>query len=204
MNIWFSSGENYEFLEQIGISSYIPPHGTYKGGPEGFTYHKEGDYWLCPNNKKVTFRKVTTEKGKNLNKKKIYLTRASDCKGCPYKTECSGKTPGKKITITIYKEEYERAIKRVNSPKGQYLKTKRSSTVEPVFGTLTEFMAMRKVNTRGIQQANKVMLMAAIAYNLKKYLNFSKGKALSMAGESLLAFLQKNLVFRLDLNICKA
>jgi hypothetical protein len=200
----YSSGENYEFLEQIGISSYIPPHGTYKGGPEGFAYHKEGDYWLCPNNKKVTFRKVTTEKGKNLNKKKIYLTRASDCKGCPYKTECSGKTPEKKITITIYKEEYERAIARVNSPKGRYLKTKRSSTVEPVFGTLTEFLAMRKVNTRGIHQANKVMLMAAIAYNLKKYLNFNKGKVLSMAGESLLTFLQKILVYRLYLSICKA
>lgn len=27
---------------------------------------------------------------------------------------------------------------------------------------------MRKINTRGIESANKVMLMAAIAYNLKK------------------------------------
>lgn len=199
----YSSGENYEFLEHQSIKSYIPPHGTYKGGPEGFTYHKEGDYWLCPNNKKVTFRKVVTEKGKNRNKHKVYLTRASDCKGCPNKIQCSGKTPEKKITITIYKEEYERAIERVNSPKGRYLKTKRSSTVEPVFGTLTQFLGMRKVNTRGIQQANKVMLMAAIAYNLKKYLNFNKGKVLSMAGESMLTFLRKNLAIWLNLSLCK-
>ena len=39
----YSSGENYALLESSGLESYIPPHGTYKGGPEGFTYHKEGD-----------------------------------------------------------------------------------------------------------------------------------------------------------------
>jgi len=32
----YSSGENYAFLENLGLTSYIPPHGTYKGGPAGF------------------------------------------------------------------------------------------------------------------------------------------------------------------------
>jgi hypothetical protein len=35
---------------------------------------------------------------------------------------------------------------------------------------------MRRVNTRGIEQANKHMLMAALTYNLKKYLNFIRKK----------------------------
>jgi hypothetical protein len=52
----YSSGENYAWLEQHNLKSYIPPHGTYKGGPEGFIYKQEGNYWLCPNDKKVTFR----------------------------------------------------------------------------------------------------------------------------------------------------
>ena len=38
---------------------------------------------------------------------------------------------------------------------------------------------MRKVNTIGIEQANKVMLMAGAAYNLKKYLKFIEKKAVS-------------------------
>jgi hypothetical protein len=54
------------------------------------------------------------------------------------------------------------------------MKKKRQSTVEPVFGTLTQFMGMRKVFTKGIKQANKVMLMFAVAYNLKKYLKFTQ------------------------------
>ena len=60
----YSSGENYAYLEQKGITSYIPPHGTFKGGPEGFKFVEEGNYWLCKNNKRVTFRKDTKEKSR--------------------------------------------------------------------------------------------------------------------------------------------
>ena len=54
------------------------------------------------------------------------------------------------------------------------MKSIRRSTVEPVFGTLMEFQGMRKMNTIGIRQANKNMLMAAVAYNIKKYLKFDR------------------------------
>jgi len=57
---------------------------------------------------------------------------------------------------------------------GRKLKYKRQSRVEPVFGTLTQFPGLRKINTKGIKQANKVMHMAAIACNLKKYLKFDQ------------------------------
>lgn len=181
----YSSGENYAFLERFGLVSYIPPHGTYKGGPEGFTYIKDGDYWLCRNGKKVTFRKVKIEKKNNI-KKKQYFTTTRDCKGCPYRESCIGKCKERRIEITYYREEYERAIARINSKQGRYMKTKRQSTVEPVFGTLTQFLGMRKINTRGIASANKCMLMSAVAYNLKKYLRFEQKLAKSMAQEAAL------------------
>lgn len=167
----YSSGENYAFLEAIGLESYIPPHGTYKGGPEGFVYHKEQDHYVCPQGKTIPFKKVFYE-GHNKNKKKEYRASKYVCLDCPLRRQCLKKSQEKRITITFYKEEYERNNKRVNSKRGRYLKSKRQSTVEPVFGTLTQFMGLRKVNTIGIQQANKVMHMSAIAYNLKKYLKF--------------------------------
>ena len=68
------------------------------------------------------------------------------------------------------------------------MKKKRQSTVEPVLGTLPQFMGLRKVNTKGIKQANKVMHMAAIAYNLKKYLKFITKTAKSGA-RSLVAII---------------
>ena len=53
-------------------------------------------------------------------------------------------------------------------------KSKRMSTVEPVFGTLINFLGMRKVNTPGQAGAHKCMLMAASAFNLKKLLKYAK------------------------------
>jgi hypothetical protein len=64
----------------------------------------------------------------------------------------------------------------------------RSKTVEPVLGTLMNFLNMRRVNTRGIEETNKHVLMAALTYNLKKYLKFITKKATAQV-----AALNKNL-----------
>jgi Transposase DDE domain./Transposase domain (DUF772). len=181
----YSSGENYAFLEKENIISYIPPHGTYKGGPEGFTFCKEENYWLCPQGKKVTFRK---RKMVTNSLQDHYLTKRSDCKNCPIKQKCIGKSFEKRIAITVYKEEYERNNKRVRSKFGKYIKGKRQSTVEPVFGTLTGFMGLRKINTIGIAQANKVMHMSATAYNLKKLMKFMSKTAETMTKQAIVLF----------------
>src|SRR5690554_7188486 len=54
----------------------------------------------------------------------------------------------------------------------RFLTKRRSSTVEPVLGTLMNHHNMKRVNSRGMPQANKHVLMAALTYNLKKYLRF--------------------------------
>ena len=76
------------------------------------------------------------------------------------------------------------------------MKGKRQSTVEPVFGTLTQFMGLRKINTIGLKQANKVMHLAAIAYNLKKYLKFEQKRSKSGAGRlALSTFVENTLAY---------
>ena len=56
------------------------------------------------------------------------------------------------------------------------MKKIRSSTVEPVLGTLINFRGMRRIWTRGLAAANKFMIGAAIAYNLKKWMNYKNPK----------------------------
>jgi len=165
----FSNGENYKYLEGNNIEGYIPPHGTYKGIREGFIYEPENDRWKCTQGKYVTFRKIKYQKGQP---EKHYLTTRSDCKGCPLAKKCIGKSHEKRIRITYYRDEYERAIERITSKKGKIMKKLRQSTVEPVFGTLINFMGMSKISTRGIEQANKVILMAGTAYNLQKLMRY--------------------------------
>lgn len=169
----YSSGENYADMEARNLTAYIPPHGTYKGGPDNFNYQKDGDYYVCPNSKRAVFRKTKTENGTLKNQ---YATRRADCRGCPLKMHCIGKGTEKRFSVIYHREEYERAIARIKSPKGRYMKGRRQATVEPVFGVLTQYLAMRKVMSKGIHNANKQFKMAAIAYNLKKYLKFDLRK----------------------------
>lgn len=193
----YSSGENYAFLEEVGLESYIPPHGTYKGGPDGFTYNKEEDYYECPNGEKIPFKRVFKD-SRTATLKKEYRGTTYQCKECPMRGTCLGKTAKeKKFSVTVYREEYERNAKRITSRLGKYMKGKRQSTVEPVFGTLTQFMGMRKVNTLGLKQANKCMMMAAIAYNLKKYLKFTQKLQKSKAKSLAFAQLIKNMLVEL-------
>ena len=152
----YCSGENYAMLEKEGIEAYIPVHGTYKGGPEGFTYNSQEDVWVCQNGKKAVFKKVKFSAQDSLQRQ--YFTSRSDCRDCPLKESCLGKKQKeKKIDITYYRDEYERAIERLNTRRAKWMKKKRQSTVEPVFGTLINYRGLSKVNTRGIlsQQIRK-------------------------------------------------
>ena len=188
----YSSGDNYAFLEQRGLKSFVPPHGTYKGGPDGFIYNENEDHYLCPQGKTIPFTRVFLD-SRTKTKKKEYRARKHVCLGCPIREQCLGKSAQeKKFSVTYYRAEYERNNKRVNSPQGRYMKGKRQSTVEPVFGTLTQFMGLRKVNTIGLAQANKVMHLSAMAYNLKKYLKFIQKRTKSGVGMVTLSSFAKN------------
>jgi transposase len=189
----YSSGENYAMLEHRNLKSFIPPHGTYKGGPDGFTYVEQADHYLCPQGKVIPFKKVFLD-SRTKTKKKSYRASSKICKGCPLRSTCLGTATEKQFSVTYYREEYERNIARVISPQGRYMKGKRQSTVEPVFGTLTQFMGMRKINTIGIKQANKVMHLSAIAYNLKKYLKFEQKRYKSGAGQLAFRVFVKSVV----------
>ncbi|MCL2041491.1 MAG: transposase [Bacteroidales bacterium] len=106
---------------------------------------------------------------------KQYRSSESVCKNCPLRKECCGeKTKFKKLSHSIHKEYYDRMHKKLTENKtyAQRMSRLRSATVEPVLGTLINFLNMKRVNTRGIELANKHVLMASLTYNLKKYMKF--------------------------------
>lgn len=53
----YSSGTALKALEENDIIGYIPNFGKYKSEREGFTYHHQEDYYNCPQNKKILFKK---------------------------------------------------------------------------------------------------------------------------------------------------
>ncbi len=177
----YSSGEALQALEENNITGYIPNFGQYKPSREGFTYDKQNDRYTCSRGVHLPFKKLTTT---SLGyKMKVYRSSAKDCGPCPLRSACIGKSDFKKIDDSIDKPFYDRMHVRMHSMNRNKIRRLRSSTVEPVLGTLVNYLAMRRVNTRGIKQAAKCILMSAIAYNLKKLLKWEskKVKVLAMA-----------------------
>lgn len=84
---------------------------------------------------------------------------------------------------TINKPCYERMYQKIHSRKGRRMKKIRSATVEPVLGTLLGFCGMRKVYTKGIDLANKHVLLACAAYNIKKWMRFKAIQSIAQAVE---------------------
>ena len=170
----YSSGDALRALEENNIEGYIPNFGQYKASREGFTYDKENDRYICSRGIHLPFKKLATNSlGYQM---KVYRSSAKDCGHCPLRSKCIGKSNYKKIDDTVDKPLYDRMHARLQTNKAKRMKKLRSSTVEPVLGTLVNYLNMRRVNTRGIKQANKCMLMAAVAYNIKKLMKFTTKK----------------------------
>ena len=188
-----------KYLEDKNITGYIPNFGLYKPYHEGFTYYPEGDYYQCSQGVKLPFKGI--QKRSNCDKRvKQYWTLKSDCKNCPLKENCTNKQGIKMIHDTVDKPYYDRMYQKVKSKKGLKMKKIRSATVEPVIGTLLYFRGMKKVYTKGIKLANKHVIMACIAYNLKKLMLFKAinpvAKAMDLSKNTLIsAFIEGIYLF---------
>ena len=170
----YSNGYNYQFLEKRKITGWIPVFGKFRPQLDGFDYNKETDSYTCPNGKKLPFRSLEySTEGKPL---KAYWTTRSDCATCPLKQKCIPKAGTKRIVKTIYEEEYQRAHFRQQTTAGKRMKGLRQGTVEPVFGSLTQYYGLNKIPVLGIDGAHKTMLMAAIAFNIRKYMKYNPKK----------------------------
>lgn len=175
----YSSADALKAAEQRQIVAYIPNCGQYKSHREGFTYEQEGDYYQCRQGAKLVFRRVRSIRG-GTGQMRNYTASAKDCQNCPFRSGCVGKGSYKTLSHTVDKALFDKMQERMQTGHARRLRRQRKSTVEPVIGSLSQHMGLGRAHSRGLAQANKVMLSAAIAYNLKKYLKWI-GKKPSVA-----------------------
>jgi transposase len=171
----YSSGKALQSCADQNITAYIPNFGQYKAVREGFTYHEQEDYYQCERGAKLPYKK--TYQDKKGYYKKQYRSSSLDCKNCPLRSSCIGtRADYKKIEHTTDKHLYDQMHQRLQTAYAKAMKKRRQATVEPVLGTLINFMGVRRIWTRGLKAANKFMIGAAIAYNIKKWLNYKERK----------------------------
>ncbi len=190
----YSSGRALQACAEKNITAYIPNFGQYKPVREGFVFDEHNDRYTCTKGIHLPYKK--TYQDKKGYYKKQYRSSAKDCGKCPLRTSCiGGRADYKKIEETTDKHLYDQMHRRLQSSYAKKMKKLRQSTVEPVLGTLINFMGLRRIWTRGREQANKFMLGAATAYNLKKWLNYQSSKpviqinSLKKRSQSIYSFL---------------
>jgi transposase len=172
----YSSGKALQACIDNNITAFIPNFGHYKPFREGFVFDEIHDRYTCEA-KGVHLPYKKTYQDKKGYYKKQYRSSARDCGHCPLRTSCiGGRADYKKIEDTVDKHLYDQMHERLQTSYAKKMKKFRQSTVEPVLGTLINFMGLRRIWTRGLKNANKFMLGAAIAYNLKKWMNYSEQK----------------------------
>src|SRR4051794_10414372 len=175
----YSSGSALSYLEEHHLTGYIPNFGPYKPQREGFTYDQDQDCYTCYRGVHLPFHLLRTTKESYQHK--LYRSAVSDCADCPMRSQCMGKSSSsKQLEDSVDKPYYDRMHQRLQTAKAKRMKKLRSATVEPVIGTLVNYLGMKRVNTRGLELANKCMLMAAVAYNLKKLLKYPANSRATM------------------------
>jgi len=190
----FSSGENYATLEALGLDALIPVHGTFKERRKDFIYDPVQDVYTCQQGERLEYRQTDKSGG---YVKKRYLSSKKVCNECPLRTSCVNSRGYKEISHTVYRKQYDEMIAKLKSEKGKQSYALRMQTVEPVFGTLQQHYGMRWINTRGKDLANKVMLMAAAAVNLKKLVKSRINKHLIAVWHCI----HRHTIYNIDLAI---
>ena len=173
----YCGGEALKYLERKNINAWIPNMGKFSPEKGGLLYNKELNQYECLRGNRAVLPYRNSYNSINGIPNHRFWSGSHVCKSCVFKEECCGKEKNSKtISHSMYNDIYlENHKKRTENYKyAEKMSKLRKSTVEPVLGTLLNFMSIKRVNTKGIQQAEKHVLMSSSCYNLKKMLNFNR------------------------------
>lgn len=180
----YCSGENLRALEGQEIEPFIPsqryPNTTGGLQREEFRYDKERDVYLCPQGNELHYS-YTSKKNS-----RVYSCQAHLCSSCPIQEQCTSGRKGRRVQHSIYREEYERLQKRMNSAKGKEALRLRKTGPEPLFAEGKMYHGLSKYMARGRAKAQKTSFVIATVQNLKRLMK--KMKLVSAAAGWLRGF----------------
>ena len=177
----YESEENYSYLQANGQMAYIKPSNYEKQkkrkknlyAVENMLYNEEEDYFICPNNKRLTYTRDQESKTANGYRitKRIYT--CENCAGCSHREQCyKGKKENREVKVsTTFKRQRERSLENIQSEEGILLRMNRSIQVEGTFGVWKQDYRFRRFAMRGKQGIETQLFLLAFAYNIQKLCN---------------------------------
>jgi len=165
----YYSGEEFKKCKEDNIQA-IAAHPDKGGAQEkGYTkgyfiYNKETDAYICPHG-----QILGQPKQRRKNRKGDRYYNADACAGCPFKEQCTPKTPYR----TIVRGDFDNYSEEVDDFTKANLKlfAKRKELVEHPFGTVKKALGFTYFLTRGTANVRTESLLHFLAYNFKRLIN---------------------------------
>jgi transposase len=166
----YYNGKEVLLCDTIGVSAYVAKpltsantaQGLY--GKESFRYDAHQNCYHCPAGRQLTYRFTTEEKGRP-----IAYYRASNCKSCPLKPQCTRNRGNRSITRATFEEAQEEMAERVR--RRPDLLRRRKAIIEHCFGTIKRSFGYDYFLCRGKRQVTTEVNLTVLAYNLKRVCN---------------------------------
>jgi hypothetical protein len=103
----YSSGEALRYLADHNIDAYIPNFGQYVHERPGFIFNPELNQYECQRGHRVILLFKGIKVDRDGHQRRIYRSSETNCKNCPLREQCCGKsTKFKKIDDSIHKSLY--------------------------------------------------------------------------------------------------
>jgi len=183
----YESEENYTYLEDLGLKSFIKPVSYEKsktrkwkndiGRFENMTYLPDEDAYICANGRKLKAERTYQHTTKTGYKSEKTCYACEDCTNCPMKENCIHgnhfKKPMEERTkrLTVAKKflrQRQEDLERITSEEGIELRVNRSIQAEGAFADIKEDMGFRRFLGRGTGNALLAVMLLAMAHNIQK------------------------------------
>ena len=179
----YGSCENYEYLADQGITSYIKyntfdmerKRKTSKKAMQNIKdrqflyYNPEQDFYICPMGQRmnpVQTRKTKTSTGFIQH---VTVYQAQRCEGCPLRGVCHSGQGNRRIERNHQLERHKAGVReRLLSETGIEKRKRRSIEVEPVFGHIKSNRRFKRFTMRGLRMTELEFGLHAMAHNMLK------------------------------------
>jgi transposase len=174
-------------IEGAGIRMYTPlpdwdrPYSYFP--TSRFTYDAEQDVYRCPQGETLPLRWVDQKR-----ELKQYRARASACRDCPLRAECTSSKQGRIVYRSCHAELLDRVRGYHGTRAFEKAMWKRSIWLEGLFAEAKQWHGLQKFRVRGLTNVNIQGLLIAAGQNLKRWFQATSWGRRSFPGAEFAPF----------------
>ncbi|EMJ5008505.1 TPA: transposase, partial [Staphylococcus aureus] len=138
---------------------------------QNWKYDELNDEFICPNNKRIGFKRYTYRNDRYGFKRDFKLYECDDCSACSLRQQCmKPNSKSNKKIMKNYNWEYFKAQinQKLSEPETKKIYSQRKIDVEPVFGFMKAILGFTRMSVRGINKVKRELGFVLMALNIRK------------------------------------